>query len=118
MSKQKQYIGSGKAAQFNSVTVTLNLDEATKHSYSTQNGTYITFMVSPKKDADRYGKTHSAFVLVDATTPEPDAATNVMAEPELPLAGETPVGATVKKGGRSLKRISKEEAAARKAAKK
>jgi hypothetical protein len=114
MAKQKQYIGSGKAAQFNSVTVTVNLDEAIKHSYSTDNGTYITFMVSPKQQADRFGKTHSAFVLVDA----PETAENVVAEPELPLGSETPVGATMKKDGRSLKRISKEEAAARKAAKK
>lgn len=115
MSKQKQYIGSGKAALHNSVTVTLNLDTAMAHAYSTENGRYITFLVAPKQQKDQYGKTHSAFVLVDA--PEAQPAPSVVAEPELPLS-ETPVGTTVKRGGRTLRRVSKAEAEALKAAKK
>lgn len=115
MSKQKEYIGSGKAANHNSVTVTLALDKAMQHAYSTTNGKYITFMVSPKQEVDRYGKTHTAFVFVEA----PQAADSVVAEPqaELPLNGETPMGKRVKTEGRNLKRISPEEAAKRKAKK-
>lgn len=110
MSKQKQYIGSGKPAKNNSVTVTLALDKAQQHAYTTETGTYITFVLSPKQQADQYGKTHAAFVMVNLPEAQPEA---VVSEPqaELPLDGETPVGATVQKNGRNLKRISKEEAA-------
>lgn len=78
---QKQYIGSGKKHEnYNSVTVTLNLDQAQKHAYETSNGTFLTFIVSARKEADQYGKTHSVFVLVDADEPETTPA--AVAEPE------------------------------------
>ena len=80
----KQYIGSGKKhSNYDSVTVTLRMTEAEKYAFETENGTFITFVVSARKEADKFGKTHSAFVLVDDEgTPElPVQAEAAVAEP-------------------------------------
>ena len=61
----KEFIGSGKGhQQFDSVTVTLKVDEALKHAYTRENGRFLTFVVSRRQNPDNYGRTHSAFVLV------------------------------------------------------
>jgi hypothetical protein len=61
----KAFIGSGKAhQQFDSVTVTLKMEDAQKFAYEREHGTFLTFVVSKRKQPDNYGKTHSAFVLV------------------------------------------------------
>lgn len=60
----KQFIGSGKAhKQFDSVTVTLKVEEAMKYAYERDHGTFLTFVVSRRQKPDDYGRTHSAFVL-------------------------------------------------------
>jgi hypothetical protein len=61
----KQFIGSGKAhSQFDSVTVTLKLEDAQKYAYEREHGTFLTFVVSKRKPPDNFGRTHSAFVLL------------------------------------------------------
>lgn len=70
----KQFIGSGKAhQQFDSVTVTLRVEELLKYTYDRESGRYVTFVVSRRQQPDNYGRTHSAFVLVQEAAPEPEA---------------------------------------------
>lgn len=79
------FIGSGKKhSNYDSVTVTLRMTEAEKYAFETEHGTFITFVVSARKQVDQYGKTHSAFVLVDDEgTPElPVQAEPAVAEPQ------------------------------------
>lgn len=112
MATEKKYIGNGKSTKFDGVSVSIRLEDAQPHVRTTASGSWLTFIVAPKKQADDRGRTHNAFVLVEAQTPEP--AVPVMAEPPAPL--ETPEGTKVKKGGRNLRRVSKAEAEARRAA--
>lgn len=79
---QKEYIGSGKKhSSYDSVTVTLDLNKAAKHAYETEHGTYITFVVSARKETDRYGKTHTAFILADEPVPAAPVEPTAVAEP-------------------------------------
>lgn len=88
MASKKQYIGSGKATKYDGVKVTLNLKEADPHVYTTDRGTYVSFIVTPRKNPTDH-VTHNVFVLVDAEEPVP-----AVAEP----AAEAP--APAKKGRR------------------
>ncbi len=112
MATQKQYIGSGKATKFDGVAVTLRMEDAQKFVRETESGKWLTFIVSPRRTVDEKGRSHNAFILVDAQPEEPQAPeqATVVAEP-----AETPIGTKVKKVGRSLRRISKKEAAELKA---
>ena len=112
MATQKKYIGNGKSTVHNGITVSIRLEDAQPYARTSKSGTWLNFMVAERKAVDEFGRTHSAFVLVDA--PEAQPAPAVMAEPAPSM--ETPVGAKVKKNGRNLARISKEEAAAKRAA--
>lgn len=86
----KQYIGSGKAhAQFDSINVTLRMDQAIGAMITTDHGTFMRFVVSRRKSPDQYGKTHSVFFIM------PDA-------PAAP-AVEAPTKARRKKGDLSQK---------------
>ncbi len=70
----KQFIGSGKAhQQYESVTVTLRVEELLKYTYERESGKYVTFVVSRRQQPDNYGRTHSAFVLVQEAAPAPEA---------------------------------------------
>lgn len=62
----KQFIGGGKAhKEFDSVTVTLSVEKAMAFAYEREHGKFITFVVSRRQKPDDYGRTHSAFVLVN-----------------------------------------------------
>lgn len=62
----KQFIGGGKGhTQFDSVTVTLSVDKAMEFAYEREHGKFITFVVSRRQSPDKFGRTHSAFVLVN-----------------------------------------------------
>lgn len=98
----KAYIGSGKAAQYNSVRVSIKLEDAQRFLKKGENGTWLSFFVAPRKEASEAGNTHSVFVLEQDKAPE-----SAVAEPQ----GETPVGTTVERNGRKLKRVSKKKAA-------
>lgn len=104
MSSNKQYIGSGKPTQNNGIKVTLRMDDAMAHTYTTDKGTFLTFLVAPKRETDQYGKTHTAFVMPREARPE----TNVVAEPQ-----GLPVGTVITEGGRKFRKISAAEAAKR-----
>lgn len=111
MATQKQYIGSGKASKYDGVIVTLLMADAMKHVRKDDKGNeWLTFIVDPRRTPDEKGRTHKAFVLTGERTPEPTEP--AMASEPAPA----PIGEVVKKGGRKLRRISAEEAAAKRAA--
>lgn len=76
MEKSKQYIGSGKAhSQYDSVTVTLNMEAAAAAVFTTDKGRFMRFVISRRREPDQFGKTHSVFFIPQpATTPEPAPA--------------------------------------------
>lgn len=94
----KTYIGSGKSTKFNGVTVTLRMEDAQKFAYETERGTYLTFVVSPRKEVDQFGKTHSCFVLVDSQEGTPE-----MQEMTAPATVEEPAPAAPKAKGKGKK---------------
>jgi len=100
-----KYIGSGKSTSNNGVRVSIKLEDAQPYVRKTERGTWLNFFVSARKSADPYGRTHNAFVLVDE-----EPTTPVVAEPAVSVRAQE------KKTVRRLKRISKAEAAARRAA--
>lgn len=104
---KKQYIGSGKPTEHNGIKVTLRMDEATPHIYTTDKGTFLTFIVSPKQEADKFGKTHTAFMLLREEAPAPAMANEPAGLPE---------GKLVTENGRKLRKISKKQAAELRAA--
>ncbi|HRH68813.1 MAG TPA: hypothetical protein PLB89_04830 [Flavobacteriales bacterium] len=110
MATQKQYIGSGKATQYDGVSVSIRMEDAEKFLRTNDSGTWLNFIVSPRKEP-KEGRTHKVFVIVDAPTEQP-AAPAMASEP----AG-TPVGEVIEEGGKKLRKISKAEAAKLKAAK-
>lgn len=92
MDTSKSYIGKGKAiGTFGSVRVSLKMEDVLKHAYKTERGEFITFMVTPMKETDQYGKTHTVYVEVR----EPADATAV-AEPA-PEGGNTADGVATPK---------------------
>lgn len=111
MATQKQYIGSGKPSKFNGVIVTLAMNDAEKHVRTDADGNrWLSFIVDPRREADEKGRTHKAFVLTGERT-EAQPEQQVVCEP-----APTPIGKRVKNGGKSYRRISPEEAAAKRAA--
>lgn len=65
MAQDKAYIGGGKTVgQYGSVRVTLKMEDVLKHAYKTERGEFITFTVDKLKQANEYGKTHTAYVLL------------------------------------------------------
>lgn len=87
METTKQYIGKGKMfGQFENVRVSINVDEVLKYAYAMGTNTYVTFVVSKMKEADKFGKTHTVFV-EERNEAEPTA----VAEPA-PEGGNTAEG--------------------------
>lgn len=84
MATQKQYIGSGKATKYDGVAVTLRMEDAQKYVRTTESGNWLTFIVSPRKATDEKGRSHNAFVLVDAEVAEPTATVAAEPAPEMP----------------------------------
>ena len=77
MSFEKTYIGKGKQVENkNIVRVTLNFNELEKFTYEYEGQRYLTFELSQLRQADKYGKTHTAYISEKAeatTAPEPPA---------------------------------------------
>ncbi len=103
MAKAKQFIGSGKGMKYNGVMITLRMADAQQFIRTTENGEFLTFFIDPRKEADQWGRTHTAYVLVNE--PEPQAAPVSMA------AEPAAQGVILDIHGRKLRRISSEEAA-------
>lgn len=61
----KNFIGKGKQVKgLNIVTVAINMDEAEAHIFEYEGTRYLRFDVAALKQADQYGKTHTAYVSV------------------------------------------------------
>lgn len=59
----KIYLGKGKQVKdYDMVQVSINLDEAAQHSHEYEGVNYLTFTVARLKEADNYGKTHTAYI--------------------------------------------------------
>lgn len=67
----KTYIGKGKQVNgIDVVKVTLRIEDVLKHKYEKEGAEYITFEVARLREADQYGRTHTAYVSV-AEEPAP-----------------------------------------------
>ena len=60
---EKKYVGSGKLGKYDTVSVTIDLSKAEDFVYDYNNNKYLTIFVSPKKEVDQYGKSHSVYCL-------------------------------------------------------
>lgn len=59
----KNYIGKGKKVNnLDIVTVTINMEEAEAHIFEFEGKKYLRFELAALKQADNYGKTHTAYV--------------------------------------------------------
>jgi hypothetical protein len=60
---EKIYIGKGKKVEnYDIVEVSINMDEASKHSFEYQGVNYLKFSVAAMKKTDDHGKTHTAYL--------------------------------------------------------
>ena len=70
----KTFIGGGKATKYG-VKVTIDVAEAGKFIYEYNGKRYLTFDVDPRREPDKYGKTHNVSVWTpDEQKPEPKPA--------------------------------------------
>ena len=62
-SYKKNYIGKGTQVEnMEIVKVTLKVEEILKHKHEFEGNEYITFEVAKMKQADNFGRTHTAYV--------------------------------------------------------
>jgi hypothetical protein len=60
---QKHYLGTGKQHEsLPIVKVTINLEDAEQLAYTFEGKRLLTFEVSPLKEANKYGKTHTCYI--------------------------------------------------------
>lgn len=104
MNTQKHYIGSGRSTKFDGVVVTLRVAEASKFIRTTEDGEFLSFLVTQRKEMVEGKPTHNVFVMENAPAEQPKPA--MASEPELPF--ETPKELK----GRKVRKITKAEAAA------
>ena len=83
----KTYIGKGKQnPHYDIIKITLPIQEVLKHKYEKDGVEYITFELAKMKEADKYQRTHTAYIAVPDFAEK--AKENTVAEPkspELPL---------------------------------
>lgn len=101
MASVKKYIGSGKSTKWDGITVTLRMEDVAQHVRESEDGKFLSFIVSPRREPSAKGQTHSAFILMG----DPQEAA---AMPQASMAAE---GEVVIENGRKLKRISAKKAA-------
>ena len=78
----KTYIGKGKQiSNYDIVKVTLTAAELLKHKYTKDGVEYITFEVAKMKEADKYGRTHTAYITTPDYKLEPATAQEPAAKP-------------------------------------
>ena len=66
----KNYIGKGK--QINTmdiVKITLKMEDIMKFKYEKEGAEYVTFEIARMREADKYGRTHTAYVSTMAEEP-------------------------------------------------
>lgn len=79
----KTVIGSGKPAKYDAIRVSIRMKDAMPFVRQYETGSYLSFILSKRKETDEHGRTHTAFVIGDAT---PIAA----AEPAAEVPAEKP----------------------------
>lgn len=63
----KNYIGKGKAQNFG-VKVTIQMNKAQQFIYERDGERYLTFFLNEMQEQDKFGRTHTAFVLTKEDT--------------------------------------------------
>lgn len=58
----KNYIGKGKAQNFG-VKVTIQMNKAQQFIFEREGERYLTFFLNEMQEQDKFGRTHTAFVL-------------------------------------------------------
>jgi len=77
----KNYVGKGKKTEF-TVKVTLKMEDILKFKYERDGVEYFTFDLAEMKEADTFGRTHTAYVTT--TSNVPDQAQANEPKPETP----------------------------------
>jgi len=62
MAYKKLFIGGGKQGQY-SIRISIDMEKAQPHIYEYNGKKYLTFEVAEKQEADKYGKTHNAYIV-------------------------------------------------------
>ena len=71
----KHYIGKGTTSKYDAISCSICLDDLNGLIATANNGKkYINFTVTPMKNPDKYGKTHTIFVWTDDGENEPKKA--------------------------------------------
>jgi hypothetical protein len=72
---KKNYIGKGTQVEnMEIVKVTLKVEEILKHKHEYDGNEYLTFEVAKMKQADNFGRTHTAYVTTREEAPEEETA--------------------------------------------
>lgn len=79
MEKNRVYIGKAKSGKFDSLRINIKMSEALPFISQKNCEQFLTFFVSPTREVDFYGNTHTAYVLQDAPQ-MPDAPAASVAE--------------------------------------
>ena len=70
-SYKKNYIGKGTRHEtLNIVKVTLPIEDVLKYKHEFNGSEYITFEVAQLQTPDKFGRTHTAYVVTTETAPE------------------------------------------------
>lgn len=67
----KNYIGKGtQVPKMDIVKVTLKVEDVLKHKHEYNGTEYITFEVARMQQADKFGRTHTAYVTTKEEAPD------------------------------------------------
>ncbi|MBW6491883.1 MAG: hypothetical protein K0B15_11895 [Lentimicrobium sp.] len=80
---KRNYVGKGKPATSFSIKFTISLEMIEKYKYEKNGIEYFSFETSKMKQADEWGRTHTAWVTTQEIVEE--EIPQEVSEPELPL---------------------------------
>jgi hypothetical protein len=70
---KKNYIGKGTSHEtLDIVKITLKVEELLKYQHTYEGEQYVTFEVAKMQQADKFGRTHTAYVNTREETPDKD----------------------------------------------
>jgi hypothetical protein len=75
----KNYVGKGKKTEF-TVKVTLKMEDILKFKYERDGVEYFTFDLAEMKEADSFGRTHTAYVTTASNVPDQEKANEPQSE--------------------------------------
>lgn len=79
MNTQNVYIGMGRAAKHNAVSVSIRMEDAEKFLRKTDKGTWLNFIVAPVFKPKEDGPSHKVFIITGRRTD--NSAPSVASEP-------------------------------------